>query len=450
MVTRLAVMLPDYEKFRRSLERIVDDKTEQGHVTDGLRQRLRDIPDDYEALNAFGLDLTHLPMRADWKFEEPSDLAGIQALADWPTDSALVDPDDADQRVQAGFLGRVSGCVLGKPIEIMKTMSELRAGFEAIGEWPIDDYISERLQGVAGFERLHGHWDVSVRERLTKVPADDDLCYTIIGMLVLEESGPAFTQRDLLEIWADTLPIRWAHGPERTTLAKLERALTGPFLDDIDTGTLADSFNPGEELCGAMIRADAYGYASPGMPARAAELAWRDAHLTHRRTGIYGSMFAAAAIAAAFVESDPLALVETALRVVPPTSRFHRIVSDSLNEVAAARSWEDAYSRIHGKYSEYIHCQVFQETGTLINTLRFAESTGHGICLQVMQGNDTDSYGATVGSVLGIRFGADGLDPRWLRPFNNRITTQVAGFDEYDLEALARRMGNLVRIGARS
>ena len=34
-----------------------------------------------------------------------------------------------------------------------------------------------------------------------------------------------------------------------------------------------DILNPGNELCGAAIRADAYGYAFPGNPAKAAELA---------------------------------------------------------------------------------------------------------------------------------------------------------------------------------
>ena len=33
------------------------------------------------------------------------------------------------------------------------------------------------------------------------------------------------------------------------------------------------SLNPSDEQCGAMIRADAYGYACPGRPALAAELA---------------------------------------------------------------------------------------------------------------------------------------------------------------------------------
>jgi hypothetical protein len=48
------------------------------------------------------------------------------------------------------------------------------------------------------------------------------------------------------------------------------------------------------------------GGASSGHPALAAELARRDASLTHRRAGVYSSMFIVAAIAAAFVEQDPL------------------------------------------------------------------------------------------------------------------------------------------------
>ena len=52
-------------------------------------------------------------------------------------------------------------------------------------------------------------------------------------------------------------------------------------------------------------------------------------------------------------------------------------------------------TRVNGR------CQIYQETGTLISTLRFAARAEDGICMQVSQGNDTDSYGATAGSLLG-------------------------------------------------
>lgn len=441
-------MMPSYAMLRDRLTVIIEDKARQGHRTDGLVERLTALPDDYEQLAQLGRDLADLPMRSDWRYDEPSDLPGIRNAWSWdgvPLGTRVAGRE-LEAKAYAGFLGRVCGCVLGKPIEIHTTLAALRDAFERIGEWPIAGYVSERVHTVGGLERLHRSWPESVRERIAYVPPDDDLHYSIIGLQLLEKHGVDFSQDDLVELWINQLPLRWTFGPERATLVKLGLAMLHVDLEPIVTSTLAHGFNAGEELCGAMIRADAYGYACAGRPELAAELAWRDATLTHRRTGVYGAMFAAAAIATTFTVDEPLAVVEQALEFVPRQSRFHHIVSDSLAEVAAASSWEDGYRRVHGKYAEYTHCRVFQETGTLINTLRFADSVGSGIALQVMQGNDTDSYGATAGSLLGIRFGMDGLDSRWLAPFNNTIRTQLAGFHEYSLDAVATRMSKLVHI----
>ena len=90
-----------------------------------------------------------------------------------------------------------------------------------------------------------------------------------------------------------------------------------------------------------------------------------------------------------------------------------------------------------------MHCLIYQEVGTLINTLRFAEDIGDGICKQVSQGNDTDSYGATAGSLLGAYFGPGYLEERWLAPFNDDIHTALAWFYERSLSKLAKRMGAL-------
>ena len=79
----------------------------------------------------------------------------------------------------------------------------------------------------------------------------------------------------------------------------------------------------------------------------------------------------------------------------------------------------------------------------LINTLRFAEDVGHGICIQVSQGADTDSFGATAGSLLRAYFGPGHLGQRWLDPFKNDIHSGMAWFFERSLSVLARRMGEL-------
>jgi ADP-ribosylglycohydrolase len=157
-------------------------------------------------------------------------------------------------------------------------------------------------------------------------------------------------------------------------------------------------------------------------------------------------MFIAAAIANAFVLQDRLGIFETALQFVPQRSRFYEITADCLAMVRQADDWLDGYERIHAKYAEYGHCTNYQEVGTLINTMRFAEDVEDGICIQVAQGNDTDCFGEIAGSLLGAYFGPGNLDERWLEPFNDEIRTSLAGFYERSLSAVAARMGKLPRL----
>lgn len=441
-------MFLPYEQLRTHLMRVTRDKEQQGHDVEGLSQELSALPDSYDALYAFSLKLTGLPMRPDWPYQEPSDLEGILGQCDpqRPLGSiGALSPEQESARIEAAFLGSVCGCILGKPIEIDPTLAEIRGALEPLGEWPIRDYLSR--EAAFAFERgPHPDWTETVRDALNFVAPDDDLNYTLLGMLVLEQRGTDFTRQDLLRLWMQHLPPGFTFGPERTVLTKASLASL-PFdetaPDDATLERWVTTLNPFDEACGATIRADAYGYACPGRPALAARLAWRDASLTHRRTGLYGAMFAAAAISSAFVCNDPLEIFATALRFVPQKSRFHRIVSDALDAVASSADWLEGYARIHNKYKAYSHCQVYQESGTLINTLRFAESVGDGICKQVMQGNDTDSYGATAGSILGAFFGPGHLEPRWTAPFSDELRTKLAGFPEHRLSAVAARLGQL-------
>jgi hypothetical protein len=70
---------------------------------------------------------------------------------------------------------------------------------------------------------------------------------------------------------------------------------------------------------------------------------------------------------------------------------------------------------------------------------------GDGICVQVSQGLDTDSFGATAGSILGAYFGPEGLEERWLAPLNDDLGTGLTRFYERSLVGVAKRMGKLPR-----
>lgn len=439
------MVLPTYETVRAALATVIANKAEQGHIVVGLAETLESLPDSYDALATFAASLADLPMELDWPFDEPNDLPGILAACDpaRPLDAiAEIDLDESARRVEAGFLGSVCGCMLGKPLEVNPTLDELHDALTRTGAWPLDDYVSEAALDALG--RRHRSWTESARGRIEYVAPDDDINYTVLGMMLIERYGLGVTQEHIRDLWLRHLPIGMTFGPERTLLLKAGiNTLPGGNPDDFDQWVAV--LNPRDEQCGAMIRADAWGYACPGRPALAAELAYWDASWTHRRTGIYATMFTAAAIATAPVATEPLEIFDTALKFVPRRSRFYRIVADSLQLVSKATDWLDGYRRIHGKYAQFSHCQVYQEVGTLINTLRFAESVGDGICTQVMQGNDTDSYGATAGAILGCYFGPGHLEERWLAPFNDEIRTAIATQPEWRLSKLAARMGQLPR-----
>jgi hypothetical protein len=442
------VTLPPLAVLRARLEHLIAEEAAAGRDVARFVERLRAAPDSYDALTAIAEAVADAPLRDDAPFVEPDDLDSIWAEADparATSPIATLDPALAAATAQAAFIASLCGCMLGKPFEIDPTLDELREVLSVTGEWPLGDYPSE--DAVKGLRELQGQWRELVRDRIDHVAADDDINYTIIGMLVLERHGLAFTRADLLTIWLYNLPVLATFGPERTLLARAAGALLEPgSVPDLDAWPKV--WNPGAELCGALIRADAYGYACLGDPATAAELAWRDAGMTHRRTGLYGAMFVAAAIAAAPVVGDPLEVFRVALRYVPQRSRFADAVRFAIDAVAGADTWEDGYRSINGRYGDFGHCKVLQEVGTLVNTLRFATDVGDGICIQVMQGNDTDSFGATAGSILGAFFGPGHLDARWTDPFRDRIQLALATTWVSSISELTQRVGRLPEIAA--
>ncbi len=435
-------VLPDLTTLRAMVSRVLADKAEQGHVVTGLADELAAVPDSYDALLGFADRLSGLPPRDDWPWVEPSDLAGIRLAADPARrrEPLLVRTDEVAARIETAFLARVSGCILGKPFEYDPTLDELRAVLEPAGEWPLRDYVTAATN--ASLRAPQPQSPELVREQIRHVAEDDDLNYTVLAMLLLEQHGADFTGDDVRALWLRQLPVLATFGPERTQLLAAGVASLGPSTG----GRWAEVLNPADEHCGALIRADAYGYACPGNPELAAELAHRDACVTHRRTGVYATMLVAAALALALVgdAEDRLGPWRAALRHIPQESRLAAVVTASLAEVEEASDWLDGYRRIHGRYGEFTHCRVYQEIGTVLNTARFARDVGDGIGLQVCQGNDTDSFGATAGSYLGALLGPDAFDvAHWTGRFHDDIHLALATCHLRSLSELAQRMSRL-------
>ena len=86
---------------------------------------------------------------------------------------------------------------------------------------------------------------------------------------------------------------------------------------------------------------------------------------------------------------------------------------------------------IHTMYDEHTAhgwCHTISNAMIVVAALLYGEGDyTRSICMAVETGFDTDCNGATVGSVLGMAYGASAIDECWTKPFGNRLHTSIFG-----------------------
>lgn len=366
--------------------------------------------------------------------DEPTDLALIRAACPhWPAPRADL-PTVGKARLEAAWLGRAAGCLLGKPVEKLP-LAGIRALARATGNWPLSTWFTARglpAELTAAYPWNRRSAATSLAENIDGMPEDDDLNYPLLTLLLIQRYGPSFSTADLARLWLDELPAGRTFTAERVAYRNL--------LDGIEPPDTARHRNPFREWIGAQIRADVHGWTHPGDPAAAAEQAHRDAVLTHTGNGVFGAMFTAAALAeAAGGETDVHGCLATGLRVVPPRSRFAHAVRTGIDAARGEPDFDAVADRLHAAFGAYHWVHVLPNAALLAAALTHADGDFSGsICRAVSGGWDTDSNGATAGSLAGLLAGRpDALPVRWTTPLKNRLATSVPGFDSVGFDALA-------------
>jgi ADP-ribosylglycohydrolase len=378
-------------------------------------------------------ELAELPSKlAD---AEPTELGRIKAhCPHWPARSVPA-PAPAPARLEAAWLGRAVGCLLGKPVEKLP-LDGIRQLARATGNWPLRTWFTAR--GVPD-DLLRAHpWNrrsapTSLAENIDGMPEDDDLNYPLLNLLLLQRYGRDFTTTDVARLWLDELPAGRTFTAERIAYRNL---LTG-----IEPPHTAHHRNPFREWIGALIRADVHGWTNPGDPAAAAEAAHRDATLTHTANGVYAAMFTAATIAeAATGHADIHACLRTGLTVVPPDSRLAGAIHHAVHLARTTEDFDTVVDALHTTHRAYHWVHALPNTALIAAALTHADGDFSGsVCRAVSGGWDTDSNGATAGSVAGLLTGTPtALPDHWTTPLKNRLASSVADFDGIGFDTLAQ------------
>ncbi|MFE6976694.1 ADP-ribosylglycohydrolase family protein [Streptomyces sp. NPDC057682] len=366
--------------------------------------------------------------------DEPTELDAIRAACpDRPRPPAGPRTVDRD-RLHAAWLGRAAGCLLGKPVEKLP-LEGIRALARATGNWPLSTWFTGK--GLPPALAATYPWNrrsapTSLAENIDGMPEDDDLNHPLLALRLLQRYGRDFGTADLARLWLEELPAGRTFTAERIAYRNL--------LDGIEPPDTARHRNPFREWIGAQIRADVHGWTRPGDPVAAAEQAHRDACLSHTGNGVYGAMFTAAALAeAAGGGTDVHGCLAAGLRVVPPRSRFARAVRDGIATAREESGFDAVVDRLHAAYGRYHWVHVLPNAALLAAALTHADGDFTGsICRAVSGGWDTDSNGATAGSLAGLLAGhPDALPERWTAPLKNRLATSVPGFDTVGFDTLA-------------
>ncbi|MDD2269649.1 MAG: ADP-ribosylglycohydrolase family protein [Eubacteriales bacterium] len=339
-------------------------------------------------------------------------------------------PSDFKDKLSAAILSRFAGCTLGAPVEGW-TVDQIENYAKELGlPIPLTDYWTDTpLKGTKRY--IYSKFEDYTKPYLNSVPCDDDVGFTILSLLIAEEGkGHELDTEDVAKAWLKY--ITEAYTAEQAAMDNL-KAGVAPKEAAIPN-------NPYIEWIGADIRCDGYGYMAPGNPELAAKLAYEDAYLSHRRNGIYGSMFFAATISAAFALGDPILAIEEGLKYIPQECRLADDVRWALDIRKTIKNARHAAELVDERFKGMHIVHTLNNACLVVFALELGgKDIGKVFSNAVFMAHDADCTAATAGSIAGACYGMEALEKHWYDVFNNKVLSFYNGPREYQIDDIIER-----------
>jgi ADP-ribosylglycohydrolase len=268
--------------------------------------------------------------------------------------------------------------------------------------------LGARLEG-----RMYTHALTFYEPAPEKAAPNDDLDLQLVWLKMLEQEGVDPSVRTFAEYW-NLYASRYPWNEYGFFMRNFDRGLRPPVA-----GCFENYF---VDEMGSPIRSEIWACLHPGDPQTAARMAWKDSAVDHAGgEGMYGEMFWAALEAAAFVESDPLTLIQIGLNMIPLSSHVARSIREAVWCRQNGQSWGEAREKIASRFGGIQPCHAVPNHGFTIIGWLYGQDFGDRLCKAVNCGYDTDCTGATLGSVLGIIEGSKGIPRKWSAAIGEQI-----------------------------
>lgn len=411
-------------------------KLKQEYGASGMEEILKRAD---AALRSALEEMKALPVSETLSRREPDTLPEILALrTEGPRKLwSSLDRESYAEKLEGAMLARFAGCTLGAPVEFW-SVDAMERWADYLGmPFPPTDYWT-KIKAPNDLRYEVSPCEAYTSEKMDGVPVDDDITYTILGLLIAENYGTDFTVEDVGRAWLNYLP--YACTAEEVALRNLKKGIAAKDAADVE--------NPYCQWIGADIRSDPWAYMAPAWPEKAASMAYHDACISHRRNGIYGEMFFSAAQSAAFAVDNAEDALRIGLTEIPKECALYQDVSWALEESRTIHNYREARAAVESKFAGMSGVHTNNNAAlTVFGLMIGGNDVTKVISETVAIGMDNDCTAATAGSIVGAIVGQRGIPEHWYAPFHNRVLTYLTGAEHQRIDDLLARFSSLaVRI----
>lgn len=278
-------------------------------------------------------------------------------------------------------------------------------------------WMGKNIGGTMGgpYEHRHDLLDIQgfSTEEGEALP-NDDLDLQLVWLRAVSDLGPeAVNEKVLGEYWLTYIGPNW--NEYGICKSNLREGLVPPLSGEVN--------NNWKHSNGAWIRTEIWACLFPGDPETAIRYAYYDACVDHGYgEGTYAAIFVAAIESAAFVVRDIHQLLKLGLSKIPADCRVARSVRLVMDAYKEHEDWKTVRNRLVEDSADLGWFQAPANVAFVVLGLLYGEGDfKRSMILAVNCADDTDCTGATIGALMGILAGVEGLPEDWMRHIGDKI-----------------------------